>query len=343
MKTLQLTLSLLMILFTSLLSANSIETASTSNAEALFSTFTSLDGKWTNTDPKSLPTLLISGNTTRLRAWGKCSPTNCDWGTTKIYESGAGFKAVFNSSIAVRTMLLKVLPDGRLKVNAIYNYKDSRPTKRFVYYFKQKNVKKIDGSWVNLDPNALPKLQIYANSTKIHAWGKCSPTNCDWGTVALTKLGSGYRAIFNDAVAKRVLILTPLANNKLRVKATYDYKDSRPTKRLTYTFKRSTTKKIDGIYANANPNALPKLQIYANSTKIRAWGKCHPTNCPWGVVNLTKVGTRYRAVFNDAVAVRTLIITPLSGGKLQVRANYNYKDSRATKNFTYSFSPRRSS
>lgn len=235
------------------------------------------------------------------------------------------------------------MPDGRLRVKATYNYKDSRPTKRFTYYFKQKNVKKVDGTWANLNPNALPKLLIYANSTKIKAWGKCSPTNCAWGAVALTKVGTSYRAIFNDAVAKRTLILTPLANDRLRVSATYDYKDSRATKRFTYTFKKSTTKSIDGTYANANPNALPKLQIYANGTRIRAWGKCTPTNCPWGTVKLNKVGSRYKAVFNDAVAVRTLLITPLSGGKLQVRAYYNYKDSRPTKNFSYTFRPGQSS
>lgn len=342
-KTLQLTLSLLMILLATALSAKSVETANTISAEATFSTFTSLDGKWTNTDANALPTLLISGNNTKLRAWGKCSPTNCDWGTTRLSKYGAGFRALFNSSIAVRTLILNVMPDGRLKVNATYNYKDSRPTKRFTYYFKQRDVKKIDGNWVNLDPNALPKLLIYANSTKIRAWGKCSPTNCDWGVVNLTKLGTGYRATFNDAVAKRTLILIPLANNRLRVTATYDYKDSRPTKRLAYTLKRATTKKIDGIYTNTNPNALPKLQIYANSTKIRAWGKCVPTNCPWGAVNLTKIGSRYKAEFNDQVAVRTLILTPMSGGRLQVRAIYNYKDSRPTKNFSYSFRPRRSS
>ncbi len=348
MKTLQLTLSFLMILLTSTLSAKDIESASANITADIFSTFTSLDGKWTNTDQNALPTLLISGNSTKLRAWGKCSPTNCDWGTTKIYKQGVGFKATFKSSIATRFLLLKVLPDGRLRVDATYNYKDSRPTKRFTYYFKQRNVKKIDGTWVNLDQNSLPKLVVSANSTRIRAWGKCHPTNCPWGMVALTKLGAGYKAKFNDAVAVRTLILTPIAGNKLRVRATYDYKDSRATKRFTYTFKRPTsthpsTPKIDGIYANTNPNALPKLQIYANSTKIRAWGKCTPTNCPWGTVNLTKFGTKYKAIFNDAVAVRKLVLTPKADGKLHVRATYDYKDSRPTKYFSYYFKPKQSS
>lgn len=343
-KTLQLTLSLLMICFASLLAAKNADRTNTISAEALFSTFSSLDGKWTNTDPNALPTLLVSGNSTKLRAWGKCTPTNCDWGTTTLSKHGAGFRAVFNSSIAVRILTLNVLPDGRLKVNALYRYKDRRPTKRFTYYFKQRGPTKIDGNWVNLDPNALPKLFIYANSTKIRAWGKCHPTNCPWGTVSLTKLGTGYRAVFNDAVAKRTLTLIPMANNRLKVRATYDYKDSRPTKRFSYTFKKATTaNKIDGTYANNNPNALPKLQIYGNGARIRAWGKCSPTNCPWGVVRLVKFGSKYKAVFNDQVAVRTLIITPISGRRLSVRATYNYKDSRPTKNFSYTFSPQRSS
>ena len=97
---------------------------------------------------------------------------------------------------------------------------------------------KLDGYWVNLDPKSLPQMYISSNCTKVRMWGKCSPRNCDWGTVGLSKYGSGYRAIFNSSVAKRTMILTPQANGRIKVSATYDYKDRRPTKRFTYYFKK---------------------------------------------------------------------------------------------------------
>jgi len=43
------------------------------------------------------------------------------------------------------------------------------------------------GDWINVDPNTggITALSIGVASTSVdvHAWGKCHPTDCDWGTV----------------------------------------------------------------------------------------------------------------------------------------------------------------
>lgn len=100
----------------------------------------SLDGLWTNADRNTdgISKLQISNNSTRLRAWGACTPTDCDWGTTSFSKYGStAYRATFNTSVAVRTLLVYPQPDGRLKVQATFDYKDSRPTKSYWYYFNK--------------------------------------------------------------------------------------------------------------------------------------------------------------------------------------------------------------
>ena len=98
----------------------------------------------------------------------------------------------------------------------------------------------LDGLWTNIDKNTggITQLQISNRTTRLRAWGSCSPRDCDWGTVGASKYSAGHRAIFNSAVAKRTLIFYKQSNGRLKVTATYDYKDSRPTKRVTYYFKK---------------------------------------------------------------------------------------------------------
>lgn len=138
-KTLQLTFSLLMILFASVLSAQNIKIAKQLNTKASYATFTSLDGKWINTNPKALPTILISGNSTKLRAWGKCTPNNCPWGSVNLQKFGSKYKAVFDDPVAVRILIITPIAGGKLRVYATYNYKDSRPTKQFNFSFRSQS------------------------------------------------------------------------------------------------------------------------------------------------------------------------------------------------------------
>ncbi|MEM6377009.1 MAG: C1 family peptidase, partial [Bacteroidota bacterium] len=98
----------------------------------------------------------------------------------------------------------------------------------------------LNGLWVNVDSNtrSITTLNVSNSNTRLRAWGSCSPTDCDWGTVSMTKYGSGYRAIFNSSVAKRTLIITKMSNGRLKVSGTYVYKNGRPTKRTTNYFKK---------------------------------------------------------------------------------------------------------
>lgn len=98
----------------------------------------------------------------------------------------------------------------------------------------------LTGTWRNTDANtgSITRVVITANSTKIQCFGKCSPTDCDWGTVNLSTSGTGYKTVFDSNVAKREIDLVQLANGQLQLKMKTTYKDRRPTRNDTLTFRK---------------------------------------------------------------------------------------------------------
>ena len=78
-----------------------------------------------------------------------------------------------------------------------------------------------EGEWVNIDPNTRGLTRINLRFVcqdqirngepyppgppwYVHIWGKCHPTDCDWGEVGATQLTSGYiYAFYDHGFAKR--------------------------------------------------------------------------------------------------------------------------------------------
>jgi hypothetical protein len=58
----------------------------------------------------------------------------------------------------------------------------------------------LSGNWVNDDSNTLgiTKMTITNNGTNVtvHAFSKCSPTDCDWGTQSSQYTGSPFKIVF---------------------------------------------------------------------------------------------------------------------------------------------------
>jgi hypothetical protein len=79
---------------------------------------------------------------------------------------------------------------------------------------------------------------------KVHAWGQCSPTDCDWGTVPgfaySDNVGSNpttdalsVSAVFTTGFNSTTLIITPLTNKQLLVTSYTRFTDS--SGRVPYT------------------------------------------------------------------------------------------------------------
>lgn len=57
-----------------------------------------------------------------------------------------------------------------------------------VVYALQPSNTNLVGTWINVNPNTRSIVKIIitdngAGGTRIHAYGSCTPTSCDWGTV----------------------------------------------------------------------------------------------------------------------------------------------------------------
>lgn len=125
-------------------------------------------------------------------------------------------------------------------------YNSNNIGKRAAWVRAKKVCSKFAGTWKNTDPNTsgLTKIIAETNGTpSIHAYGQCSPTDCDWGTATAIVLPPmvpyEYAVIYKDAAAKRCLYIDLDCNDtKMTVVMTSDYHDSRPTRTDTYTFRK---------------------------------------------------------------------------------------------------------
>ncbi len=89
-------------------------------------------GVWENVDPttRNITRLVISAsgtpNVLKVRTFGQCHPTDCDWGTEKLYLYGASITdddyqfatAIYDQNFAVSVLALEFLDDGRIALDS---------------------------------------------------------------------------------------------------------------------------------------------------------------------------------------------------------------------------------
>lgn len=101
-------------------------------------------GFWVNedTDTPSITKIDIQkiGDSIYVYIWGKCYPTDCNWGaeTTDIPDAVDGIlNLVWNQGFAIKTQELILSSDGRLKVITFCHFTDNsgRPDYESTEYF----------------------------------------------------------------------------------------------------------------------------------------------------------------------------------------------------------------
>lgn len=88
------------------------------------------------------------------------------------------------------------------------------------------------GTWKNVDPNTRGvttlKIKVRGDSVRIHAWGSCSPKDCDWGRVKaiafapnvssdLSRTAKALTAEFKTNFNNTLLVVKPMRGNMLQV------------------------------------------------------------------------------------------------------------------------------
>lgn len=107
---------------------------------------TGFEGYWTNQDPNTgnitHVQIGVEGELLVVHMWGKCHPTDCDWGEQRIPLSDAAdglLSIAWNPGFKIETQELSVLADGRLKVAGWVHYTDGsgRSDRSYTDYFRR--------------------------------------------------------------------------------------------------------------------------------------------------------------------------------------------------------------
>ena len=116
------------------------------------------------------------------------------------------------------------------------------------------------GTWKNVDPNTrgVTKLAIKTTpSVTVHAWGACTPKDCDWGIVKavayapsvtsdLVTTAKAIIAIYKPSHAETIVVIRPYGKSQLKAEVYTKFTDG--SKRTdycnTFIFKRLLLKPI---------------------------------------------------------------------------------------------------
>jgi len=114
----------------------------------------------------------------------------------------------------------------------------------------------FSGTWKNIDPatRGLTTLQINVSAANVamHVWGKCHPTDCDWGEVTATPLSSdvsssvtqvtrAITAVFKTNFSETTLMIRPLTEGSIGAETATRFTDNsgRASYTGSYEFRRT--------------------------------------------------------------------------------------------------------
>jgi hypothetical protein len=150
----------------------------------------------------------------KVRGWGQCQPTDCDWGAVDgQFEPGGGgtVHAVFNSGFSITKLDLFNAPGQRLSYQMHVKFTDHSGRAPYdvggmlerdgmgggmmggggmggggMMGGGHPHFEDLAGIWHNIDPhtNNLTRVKLEPMAfpdIRVHGWGQCHPTDCDWG------------------------------------------------------------------------------------------------------------------------------------------------------------------
>jgi hypothetical protein len=154
-------------------------------------------GAWKNENPDTdnithFEITQTGGVMHQVHMWGKCHPTDCDWGEAAgAYDSRNNAVVVsWTFDFKGETQWLTLLPGGRLELMGHVAYDDGRDPRDYTEYFvRESSVPDYSGAWKNENPDTDNITHFEITQTggvahQVHMWGKCHPTDCDWGEAA---------------------------------------------------------------------------------------------------------------------------------------------------------------
>jgi thiol-disulfide isomerase/thioredoxin len=109
----------------------------------------------------------------------------------------------------------------------------------------------LAGSWLNddIDTRGMSQAVVRKDNGRVmvHAWGRCTPTDCDWGEVAADTWNGLLIANFDHGFSMTRMQLVPLPDGRLLLARHTEYRDgSGRTDKGTAEFFSRETSQVDG-------------------------------------------------------------------------------------------------
>jgi len=141
------------------------------------------------------------------------------------------------------------------------------------------------GDWSNVDTNTggitTLSISISGASPNVHAWGKCHPTDCDWGAGTafafapdvssdLSSQAQALMAVFDAGFSETTLFIKP-QGNRLSVQSYTLFKDNsgRSNYASSDVFQKSSPISAAGMIAEIQPlKQFNKLEVLPIMRKI---------------------------------------------------------------------------
>jgi hypothetical protein len=108
------------------------------------------------------------------------------------------------------------------------------------------SVNDFAGKWTNTNRNTRGvttlDITVKGRTVTIHAWGKCHPKDCDWGTISARYLKNGtLQAAYKTKIAIRTLLFTMTGKNMMKAQVLTHFidKSGRKDYRSVESFKRA--------------------------------------------------------------------------------------------------------
>jgi len=210
---------------------------------------------WVNEDINSRGvTKLIIKNNGTIRAFGSCSPNDCDWGSVGYTRTTNGLLSSWKQrGSGHKVILLESIRGNRLKATIKYLYNNRRDMTKIEYFKKRvhgvNKFRHFMGSWVNEDRNSrgLTRLNISkaGHNIKVRAWSSCQSGSCDWGRFSAIAVNKKLRVNWHRNGARGEMILSGIDRDRdgrfhtLKVKFISFYNDGRTKKsRVFYFYKQ---------------------------------------------------------------------------------------------------------
>jgi len=207
---------------------------------------------WINENSNSRGvTKLIIKNSGTIKAFGSCSPNDCDWGFVGYTRTINGLLSSWKQrGLGHKVILLESIRGNRIKATIKYLYNDRRD-KTKIEYFK-KRVHKVDkfrdfmGTWINEDRHSrgLTRLNITkrGHNINIRAWSSCQSGNCDWGRFLAVATHNKLRVDWHKNGLRGEMILSGVDIDRdgkfqtLKIKFISFYNNGRTKKSRVYYF-----------------------------------------------------------------------------------------------------------